>query len=47
MIIYSDNDAVRDRLDTELNPKMIGHCELNCTEGLDYCCICCPQKRRM
>ena len=23
---------------------MIGHCKLDCTEGLDYCCICCPKK---
>lgn len=28
----------------ELNTKMIGRCELNCTEGLYYCCICCPKK---
>lgn len=28
----------------ELNTKMIGHCELDCPEGLDYCCICCPKK---
>ena len=32
------------RLDMELNTKMIGHCKLDCTEGLDYCCICCPKK---
>jgi hypothetical protein len=21
-----------------------GKCRLNCSEGMDYCCICCPKK---
>lgn len=23
---------------------MEGKCNLECTEGMDYCCICCPKK---
>lgn len=23
---------------------MEGKCRLRCTEGMDYCCICCPKK---
>lgn len=23
---------------------MGGKCRLSCSEGMDYCCICCPKK---
>lgn len=26
------------------NIEEIGLCEIDCSEGMRYCCICCPQK---
>lgn len=25
---------------------MEGKCNLECTENMDYCCICCPKKEK-
>ena len=27
-----------------IDDKLQGKCDLGCTEGMDYCCICCPKK---
>ena len=27
-----------------IDNKLQGKCDLGCTEGMDYCCICCPKK---
>ena len=27
-----------------IDDKLQGKCDLGCTEGMNYCCICCPKK---